>query len=164
MARDPIVVDLFAGAGGLSLGFRQAGFDVRASVEYDPIHAAVHEFNVPNCATICRSVTDIDGEYIRTHSDIGQVDIDAVIGGAPCQGFSLIGYRALDDPRNQLVSHYVRLVKELEPKYFAFENVKGLTVGHHKNFCTSLPDNLGDVIYSFRYRAALPGEIVNTAL
>src|ERR1700689_4245528 len=66
----PIAVDLFAGAGGLSLGFQQAGFDVRAAVEYDPIHCAVHEFNFPNCGTICRSVTDIDGDYIRSHSSI----------------------------------------------------------------------------------------------
>src|ERR1700733_2327069 len=138
MAGHPIAVDLFAGAGGLSLGFQQAGFEVRAAVEYDPIHCAVHEFNFPNCATICRSVSDIDGAYIRSHSSIGKSDITAVIGGAPCQGFSLIGYRALDDPRNQLVSHYVRLVKELQPKYFVFENVKGLTIGSHKTFLYEL--------------------------
>ena len=109
MAGHTIAVDLFAGAGGLSLGFQQAGFDVRAAVEYDPIHCATHEFNFPNCATICRDVTDIDGDYIRSQSSIGGADITAVIGGAPCQGFSLIGYRALDDPRNRLASHFVRL-------------------------------------------------------
>lgn len=157
MPGHPIAVDLFAGAGGLSLGFQQAGFDVRAAVEYDPIHAAVHEFNFPNCATICRSVTDIDGEYVRSHSNIGQADITAVIGGAPCQGFSLIGHRALDDPRNQLVSHYVRLVKELEPKYFVFENVKGLTIGHHKRF-------LHELIYEFKridYSIVEPYRVLN---
>lgn len=134
MTLHPIAVDLFAGAGGLSLGFQQAGFDVRAAVEYDPIHCATHEFNFPNCATICRDVTNIDGDYIRSKSGIGKNDITAVVGGAPCQGFSLIGYRALDDPRNVLASHFVRLVNELQPKYFVFENVKGLTVGHHKSF------------------------------
>ena len=148
MAGRPIAVDLFAGAGGLSLGFQQAGFDVRAAVEYDPIHCAVHEFNFPDCAAICRSVTDIDGDYIRSHSSIGKSDITAVIGGAPCQGFSLIGYRALDDPRNQLVSHYVRLVKELEPKYFVFENVKGLTIGNHKRFLHELIDEFKRIGYS----------------
>jgi DNA (cytosine-5)-methyltransferase 1 len=148
MAHRPIAVDLFAGAGGLSLGFQQAGFDVRAAVEYDPIHCAVHEFNFPDCAAICRSVTDIDGEYIRSHSSIGKSDITAVIGGAPCQGFSLIGYRALDDPRNQLVSHYVRLVKELEPRYFVFENVKGLTIGNHKRFLHELIDEFKRIGYS----------------
>ncbi len=148
MAEHPIAVDLFAGAGGLSLGFQQAGFEVRAAVEYDPIHSAVHEFNFPNCATICRSVTEIDGEYIRSHSGIGRADIAAVIGGAPCQGFSLIGYRALDDPRNQLVSHYVRLVEELQPRYFVFENVKGLTIGNHKRFLHELIDEFKRIDYS----------------
>jgi DNA (cytosine-5)-methyltransferase 1 len=130
----PIGVDLFAGAGGLSLGFEQAGFDVLAAVEYDPIHAAAHEYNFPACATICRSVADIDGEYIRTHSRIAGRDVDVVFGGAPCQGFSMIGKRALDDPRNELVYHFVRIVSELRPKYFVFENVRGLTVGEHKKF------------------------------
>lgn len=130
----PIGVDLFAGAGGLSLGFERAGFAVLAAVEYDPIHAATHEFNFPDCTTICRSVADIDGAYIRAHSTIGSRDVDVVFGGAPCQGFSMIGKRALDDPRNRLVYHFVRIVSELRPKYFVFENVKGLTVGEHKKF------------------------------
>jgi DNA (cytosine-5)-methyltransferase 1 len=130
----PIGVDLFAGAGGLSLGFEDAGFDVLAAVEYDPIHAATHEYNFPECATICRSVADIDGDYIRSNSKIGKQDVDVVFGGAPCQGFSMIGKRALDDPRNQLVYHFVRVVSELKPKYFIFENVRGLTVGEHKKF------------------------------
>src|SRR6266851_9273206 len=134
MRQKPIGVDLFAGAGGMSLGFEQAGFDIAAAVEYDPIHAATHEFNFPDCATICRSVADIDGEYIRSHSSIGTHDIDVVFGGAPCQGFSMIGKRALDDPSNSLVHHFVRLVAELHPKYFVFENVKGLTIGEHKRF------------------------------
>jgi DNA (cytosine-5)-methyltransferase 1 len=148
MARHPIAVDLFAGAGGLSLGFQQAGFDVRAAVEYDPIHCAAHEFNFPNCATICRDVTAIDGDYIRSKSGIDKNDVTAVVGGAPCQGFSLIGYRALDDPRNRLVSHFVRLVNELQPKYFVFENVKGLTIGHHKNFLNELIAEFKRIGYS----------------
>lgn len=134
MREKPIGVDLFAGAGGLSLGFEQAGFQVAAAVEYDPIHAATHEYNFPNCSTICRNVAEIDGDYIRSHSKIGKKDVDVVFGGAPCQGFSMIGKRALDDPRNRLVYHFVRVVSELKPKYFIFENVRGLTVGEHKKF------------------------------
>jgi DNA (cytosine-5)-methyltransferase 1 len=137
-AKRPIGVDLFAGAGGLSLGFEQAGFHVAAAVEYDPIHAATHEYNFPDCATICRSVADIDGNYIRAHSRIGEADVDVVFGGAPCQGFSMIGKRALDDPRNHLVYHFVRVVSELKPKYFIFENVRGLTVGEHKRFLSEI--------------------------
>ncbi|KAF0190344.1 MAG: DNA (cytosine-5-)-methyltransferase [Gammaproteobacteria bacterium] len=130
----PIGIDLFAGAGGLSLGFEQAGFDIVASVDVDPIHCAAHKFNFPNCATVCKSVVDTTGDELRLRAGIGRRDLDIVIGGAPCQGFSLIGKRALDDSRNQLVYHYVRLILELNPKYFVFENVKGLTIGKHRSF------------------------------
>lgn len=140
----PIAVDLFAGAGGLSLGFEQAGFDIMASVEIDPIHCSAHKYNFPMCKTICRSVVDVTGEYVREVSGIGEKEIDVVIGGAPCQGFSLIGKRALDDDRNKLVYHYVRLVLELKPKYFVFENVKGLTVGKHKQFLVEIMDAFKD--------------------
>lgn len=139
----PIAIDLFAGAGGLSLGFEQAGFDIVAAVDIDPIHCATHKFNFPNCATVCRTVIDTTGDELRRRSAIGKRDLDVVIGGAPCQGFSLIGYRALDDARNQLVHHYVRLVMELKPKYFVFENVKGLTIGKHRRF-------LQEIIEAFR--------------
>ena len=144
----PIGIDLFAGAGGMSLGFEQAGFKIAAAVDYDPIHCATHEFNFPDCETICRSVTDIDGNYIREKAKLGRRDIDVVFGGAPCQGFSLIGKRALDDPRNSLVHHFVRLVAELHPKYFVFENVKGLTIGEHKRFLEEIIDAFRETGYS----------------
>jgi DNA (cytosine-5)-methyltransferase 1 len=134
----PIGIDLFAGAGGLSLGFEQAGFDIAAAVEIDPIHCATHDYNFPYSSTICASVVDLTGDEIRKRAGIGCRDIDVVFGGAPCQGFSLIGKRALEDPRNHLVFHYVRLVKELEPKYCVFENVKGLTIGEHAKFLSQL--------------------------
>lgn len=134
----PIGIDLFAGAGGLSLGFEQAGFDVVAAVEIDPVHAAVHAFNFPNCAVIPRSVTDLTGDQIREAAGVGASEIDVVFGGAPCQGFSLMGQRAIDDPRNSLVKDFVRIVRELDANYFVFENVKGLTLGKHRKFLEEL--------------------------
>lgn len=136
--RRPVGIDLFAGAGGLSLGFEQAGFDIAAAVEIDPIHCATHEYNFPGTKVICASVVDLTGEEIRHKANLEDVDIDVVFGGAPCQGFSLIGKRAFDDPRNRLVFHYVRLVSELQPKYLVFENVKGLTLGKHSEFLREL--------------------------
>lgn len=128
--RRPVAVDLFAGAGGMSLGFEQAGFDVCAAVEIDPIHACIHKFNFPHCTVIPQSVKNLSGEAIRKIANIkGKVDL--VIGGAPCQGFSLIGKRSFDDPRNSLVMDFVRIVEELDADYFVFENVKGLTIGTH---------------------------------
>ena len=137
-AARPIGVDLFAGAGGLSLGFEQAGFDVVAAVELDPVHSAVHKFNFPETTVIPRSVTDLSAETIREAAGIGAKQVDCVFGGAPCQGFSLIGQRVLNDPRNRLVSEFVRLVSELKARTFVFENVKGLTLGGHKKFLTEL--------------------------
>ncbi|MFM7603198.1 MAG: DNA cytosine methyltransferase, partial [Pseudanabaena sp.] len=137
----PIAVDLFAGVGGMTLGFEQAGFDVLASVEIDPIHCATHEYNFPMWKVICASVTEISGDDIRQRSKIGDREVDVVFGGPPCQGFSMMGKRAFDDPRNQLVSHFMRLVKELNAKYFVMENVKGLTLGNHRQFLDEVIEN-----------------------
>jgi DNA (cytosine-5)-methyltransferase 1 len=143
----------------MSLGFEQAGFDVAAAVEYDPIHCATHEFNFPDCAAICRSVAEIDAKYIRDHSRIGDRPVDVLFGGAPCQGFSMIGKRALDDPRNSLVEHFVRLVAELRASYFVFENVRGLTIGAHRKL-------LDEIVAEFRkngYRVLDEYRVLNAA-
>lgn len=158
MIRRPIGIDLFSGAGGLSLGFEQAGFDVAAAVEIDPIHAAIHKFNFPECTVIPKSVIGLSGRDIRRFADIEDRTVEVVFGGAPCQGFSLIGQRVLDDPRNALVREFVRIVHELNASYFVFENVKGLTVGRHKRF-------LDELIGAFRtvgYRVQLPWRVLNT--
>ncbi len=153
----PIGIDLFAGAGGLSLGFERAGFDVAAAVEIDPIHCATHAFNFPHCKTVCRDVRHIAGSDILCLADIdASAEIAVVFGGAPCQGFSLIGKRALDDPRNALVHHFVRLVLELRPAYFVFENVKGLTVGRQRQVLDEMIAALaGD------YDVLLPYRVLN---
>ena len=82
----PICIDLFAGAGGLSLGFEQAGFDIAAAVEMDPIHAATHEFNFPYSKTICADIRTVTGRRIRRESGIGKRVIDVVIGGPRVKG------------------------------------------------------------------------------
>ncbi len=155
----PTCIDLFAGVGGLSLGFEQAGFDVLAAAEIDPIHAAVHKFNFPDCAVLPRSVVGLSGADVRETTGIGNRRINVVVGGAPCQGFSLIGHRALDDPRNSLVREFVRLVSELDASYFVFENVKGLTVGKHRRF-------LDEVIGAFSavgYTVLSPWRVLNAS-
>jgi DNA (cytosine-5)-methyltransferase 1 len=155
----PIGIDLFAGVGGMSLGFEQAGFDIAAAVEIDPVHCATHEYNFPRTTTICGSVVDLTGAEIRHRANLGDQEIDVVFGGAPCQGFSLMGKRVLDDPRNQLVFHYVRLVTELNPKYCVFENVRGLTLGQHVQFLDELIESLGEA----GYEILMPYQVLNAA-
>jgi DNA (cytosine-5)-methyltransferase 1 len=90
----------------------------------------------------CQGIETLTGLEIRQDSDIGNREIDVVFGGPPCQGFSLMGKRAFDDPRNSLMFHFIRLVDELQPKYFVLENVPGLTVGKHRQFITEIIDKL----------------------
>ncbi|WP_414526802.1 DNA cytosine methyltransferase [Nodularia chucula] len=146
----PIAVDLFAGAGGMTLGFEKAGFDVLASVEIDPIHCATHEFNFPFWTVLCQSVEETTSQQIRENSSIGDRQIDVVFGGPPCQGFSCIGKRSFEDPRNSLVFHYIRLVLELQPKFFVMENVKGMTAGKHKKLITEILDKFTSNGYKVR--------------
>ena len=155
----PVGIDLFSGAGGFSLGFESAGFDIAAAVDADPIHCATHAFNFPYCKTICRNVLDIKGEDIRRMSGLGAKDIAVVFGGPPCQGFSLMGKRSLDDPRSSLVHHFVRLVLELQPAYFACENVKGLTVGSQRQIL----DQMVEALERGGYRVLLPYRVLNAA-
>jgi DNA (cytosine-5)-methyltransferase 1 len=132
----PVVVELFAGAGGMSLGFEQAGYDVVAAVEYDPVHAATHAFNFPLCEVLCRDASKLSGPGVlaaaargfkRCHPGVRWPGrLDALIGGPPCQGFSAGGKREDDDERNELLLHFVRLVEELRPRTFCLENVAGL--------------------------------------
>jgi DNA (cytosine-5)-methyltransferase 1 len=136
----PIAVDLFAGCGGMSLGLEAAGFNIAAAVEIDPIHALVHHLNFPYSANICQDIRHLKSEdLIKAIEDKGfPANIDLIAGGPPCQGFSQIGKRQADDPRNSLVFEYLRIVKDLQPKYFIFENVPGMLSSYNKPFLQEL--------------------------
>jgi DNA (cytosine-5)-methyltransferase 1 len=155
----PLAVDLFAGAGGMTLGFEQAGFDVAAAVEIDPVHCAVHEFNFPQTKVIPLTAAGLRAQLIRKLAGVGRRKIDCVFGGPPCQGFSLIGHRALEDPRNNLVLEFVRIVAELDASSFVFENVKGLTVGRHRAFLEELVRAFDAAGYEVR----LPWQVLDAA-
>ncbi len=124
----PIAIDLFCGAGGMSLGFEQAGFDVLLGVEMDGHHAAVHERNFPHAKLLRTSVVSLTAADLYAELG-GQHEVDLVFGGPPCQGFSHMGLRDVEDPRNTLVDHFARLVAELRPKAFVMENVPGMQSG-----------------------------------
>jgi DNA (cytosine-5)-methyltransferase 1 len=117
----PKVLDLFCGVGGFSLGMEQAGFDVVGAVEYDPQHAGTHLYNFPLTTTYCKSVSDFTRHDLPT-----EIEIDVIIGGPPCQGFSQGGLRNVNDSRNNLILEFMRVVEQMQPKYFVIENVPAL--------------------------------------
>lgn len=143
----PVAVDLFAGAGGLSLGMEQAGFDVACAVEYDAIHAATHIYNFPDTDVLVASASDVTADAIRERTRVGARRVSLVAGGPPCQGFATIGKRALEDPRNRLVLDFVRLASELDTDYFVFENVKGMTMGHARRVIEEVIETAGELGY-----------------
>lgn len=124
-----IGVDLFCGVGGMSLGFEQAGFDVAVAIDSYPTHVETYSKNFSGCQTLCADLSRLSGEEIRALTGLGERQIHVLLGGSPCQGFSLIGKRLLEDPRNLLLYDFARLVQELRPFYFVVENVEGLLLG-----------------------------------
>jgi len=128
----PLGIDLFCGVGGMSLGFEQAGFDVIAAADVEKIHVETYAKNFPSCKALCVDLSSVSGAQLRTEANIGDKDIDVVFAGPPCQGFSLIGKRDRDDPRNLLLLDFARLVADLSPAYFVVENVAGILYGKAK--------------------------------
>jgi len=122
----PKVIDLFAGVGGLSLGAARAGFDVTACVEFDAIALASHAVNFPKTKHLLLDVSGLSGASLIRKSGLEGTALTGLIGGPPCQGFSLIGKRSLDDARNDLFSHFFRLVAETRPAFYLAENVPGI--------------------------------------
>lgn len=155
----PIAIDLFSGAGGLSFGFEQAGFDVLAAVELDPIHASTYSYNFPNSIMLCRNIIDITGKDIRSLASINNKEIDIIFGGPPCQGFSTIGKKLVDDSRNTLVFQFIRLVSELKPKYFCLENVPGILRGTSRKLFLEVINNF----IASGYQIVEPYQILNAA-
>jgi DNA (cytosine-5)-methyltransferase 1 len=143
------VVDLFSGVGGLSLGFRQAGFNVVLANEIDKDIAKAYKENHPNGKMINEDITKLDIESVFSPY---KGNIDIVIGGPPCQGFSQKGARRiLDDERNFLFKYYLKVVEYLKPKYFLMENVPNLLTANKGSFKQDIYnefENLGYVLDS----------------
>jgi DNA (cytosine-5)-methyltransferase 1 len=129
--RKPTAVALFAGAGGLSQGFIDAGFDVVFATDNDKSASSTYQANHPNTIFLQANAFDpkeLSGETIFQSTGLKPGDIDVVFGGPPCRGFSM-GNRqngGLKNPHNALVLEFVRLVQEIQPRWFVMENVAGL--------------------------------------
>jgi DNA (cytosine-5)-methyltransferase 1 len=133
----------------MSLGFEQAGFDVLAAVDIEAIHVSAHQKNFPNCRTWRADLAEISGDDIRTEAALGDCSIDVVFAGVPCEGFSLIGRRCPDDPRNFVLFEFARLVGELGPSYWVLENVEGIQLGAAKSVFGEFLKRVRDVGYCY---------------
>ncbi len=120
-------VDLFCGAGGIAEGFRQAGFDCLYGNDANADAMATFRLNHPSALGDYRSVEAVDVAAVRKQLGLRRGELDALVGGPPCQGFSINAPgRFLDDPRNALFRHYIRFLDEFRPKTLMFENVPGM--------------------------------------
>ncbi len=127
------VIDLFSGVGGLSNGFKKAGFEIISANEYDPKIAFSYSKNHPTTKMIVSDISKINSSALLVKNDA----VDVIVGGPPCQGFSMSGKRIrangafLDDPRNELFKEFFRVVKDLKPKVFLIENVASILNIHN---------------------------------
>jgi len=126
--RAPRAVDIFAGVGGMSRGFEMAGFEVIAAVDNNPINVEAYSLNFEDTHCFEADISELTAADLREEAEFDD-EVDVLFGGPPCQGFSVIGKRRSEDPRNELLIHFARLLKELKPKYFVVENVAGLLIG-----------------------------------
>ena len=147
------VIDLFCGVGGLSYGFAHGdNFEIVAANEILPNMAKAYSLNHPTAKVYVEDIKDFGVGKIEKDLNIKAREIDIIVGGPPCQAYSTVGKRLIDDPRGKLFQEYYRVLKEFNPKLFLFENVKGLLSiqgGELLETITSLFKSLG---YKVQYK------------
>lgn len=145
----PTVIDLFAGVGGMSLGFEMSGFDVLLANEYDKSIAEAYIANHKNTKMIIGDITSLD---LKKTFGSYRGKVDVVIGGPPCQGFSQKGQRkTIHDERNFLFKYYVSVVELVKPKYFVMENVPNLLTAEGGYFRKEIEELFNNMGYSLQY-------------
>ena len=129
----PIVIDLFSGAGGLSHGFKEAGYRIIAALDSDENARITYENNFLTTKFYHNKIEDVDARIIMRDLELKEGEVDCLVGGPPCQGFSVKGSMILDDPRNVLFKHFIRFASIIKPKVVLIENVPTiLTLGNNK--------------------------------
>ncbi len=119
----PTVVDLFCGAGGISRGFRDAGFEIILGIDSDEYVASIFKKHFPESKIIVDDIRNLTADTIL--KKIKRKKVDVLVGGPPCQGFSIAGRRKPSDKRNSLFYEFARIAKELKPSWIFIENVRG---------------------------------------
>jgi DNA (cytosine-5)-methyltransferase 1 len=138
-------VDLFCGAGGLSVGFELAGFKSVYAIDNDAAAIETYKYNHPNCQAVCSDIEKITAEDIFNAA--GTTKIPLVIGGPNCQGVSLRGKRDPNDPKNKMFTHYRRLINEVQPEWFVMENVPGLLHKHNRELASDIFQSFEEIGY-----------------
>jgi DNA (cytosine-5)-methyltransferase 1 len=144
-------LDLFCGIGGLTIGLERAGIQSVGAVDIwqDALDTFQHNLKLP---TLCADLTKVRAEEICRHFCVSADDIDVLVGGPPCQGFSTVGKRDSSDPRNSLWGHYLELVNEVRPAYLLIENVEGLVVMDKGNVCESIVESFAKIGYLVKWK------------
>lgn len=120
------VIDFFSGAGGLSLGFKQAGFKILAGIDFDAAALQTYKYNMDGAKALNEDLFEEEEAIAHIEQELLGEDIDVIIAGPPCQGFSLTGERDINDTRNKLYLAVVHAVNHFQPKAFLIENVPGM--------------------------------------
>lgn len=131
--QSPIAIDLFSGAGGLSMGLAQAGFEVAAALDNDAVAVKSYREALGD-HIFCAPIEEVSAKELMRRAGVSQGECDLLAGGPPCQGFSLQRRGDRTDARNRLVLDFVRMVEEIRPRFFLMENVAGLLSKHGRSF------------------------------
>ena len=131
LAKPLVAADLFSGAGGITLGLLSAGIDVRFCADINSSCATTHKRNFPEISFYPGDIRDLKPDYILDACQTVPGQLDILMGGPPCQGFSIIGSRDISDPRNGLFNDFIRIAKAIKPKAIIIENVPGLATLHN---------------------------------
>jgi DNA (cytosine-5)-methyltransferase 1 len=146
-------IDLFCGAGGLTEGFRQAGFLCLFANDLDPEASRTFSVNHPRSELSTSSIEDLNPTEIRESLGLSPGELDCMVGGPPCQGFSINApTRSLDDPRNALFRHYIAFVRDFRPKTIVLENVPGMLSLHQGYVVKRIVRELEEIGYAASYR------------
>ena len=144
------IIDLFCGCGGLSRGFEMAGFEPKIAIDMWGDAVKTYNHNQGEEVAVCDDIHNWDDAFLKKL--IADGDIVGIVGGPPCQGYSTVGTRDVNDPRNHLYKEYCRIVEKVNPEFFVIENVKGLTTLSGGAFRDDIISRFSALGYHVSYR------------
>ena len=144
------IIDLFCGCGGLSKGFEMAGFNTVLAIDFWKDAVETFNNNHKNKVAICDDVSKISNEFLDDFTKKNK--ITGIVGGPPCQGYSTVGKRDINDDRNYLYLQYCRIVEKVKPEFFVLENVKGLLTLNNGKFKEDIVERFTKLGYIVDYK------------